>query len=188
MEIWRKIPNISEEYEVSNLGRVRRIGGTYQTTFYGQSITRSKPPKIFALRALSAKGYQRINLEGRVRQIHRIVALAFLPNPDGLPQINHKDGIKTNNKVENLEWCTNQDNRNHAVANGLHAKGPRPHIRKHGDVVAIRAHTMRNEGVPIRRIARELGIHPSSMRKIIKRNFIPSNDPPMAAALPGQHA
>lgn len=55
-------------------------------------------------------------------QAHRLVAKAFIPNPDGLPQVNHLDGDKKNNAVSNLQWCTNSVNHAHAMANGLKPK------------------------------------------------------------------
>lgn len=59
---------------------------------------------------------------GKDEKIHRVVAKCFLPNPDSLPQINHKDGNKLNNDVSNLEWCTQSENIKHAYDNGLMKK------------------------------------------------------------------
>ena len=88
-EIWKDEPGFPG-YQVSNAGRVR--------SFYR------------VLAPDSVKGYYRVRLyrNGRVYRIfiHRLVAMAFVPNPDGLPQINHKNEIKTDNRAENLEWCT----------------------------------------------------------------------------------
>lgn len=69
------------------------------------------------------KGYQRLTLyirrQPKGSTVHRLIATAFLPNPDNLPQVNHKDGDKQNNRLDNLEWISNRDNMHHAVDNDL---------------------------------------------------------------------
>ena len=72
---------------------------------------------------LNNKGYERVQLCGKFYFVHRLVAEKYIPNPDNLPQVNHIDGNKTNNNVNNLEWVSNQQNRDHAVKNGLHFQG-----------------------------------------------------------------
>lgn len=70
------------------------------------------------------KGYLRVELEGKGFCVHRLVALAFLPQIKGKTQVNHIDGRKDNNKVDNLEWCNNSENQKHAYKIGLHRISP----------------------------------------------------------------
>jgi hypothetical protein len=108
MEIWKFIEGYRSRYgryRVSNLGRVKNG--------IGNELRHHKHKKGYILIAMVKDG-----LNKRV-QIHRLVAIAFIPNPDNLPQVNHKDGDKLNNKVSNLQWCTNGFNMAHANANGL---------------------------------------------------------------------
>ena len=73
--------------------------------------------------------------------IHRVVAEAYLPNPDNLPTVNHKDGDKTNNNVSNLEWCSYADNNLHAIENGL-----RGDTRKYSEDLVLRVMTLVADG------------------------------------------
>lgn len=71
----------------------------------------------------NGKGYLRVKIEGKLRFVHRLVAEKYIPNPNNYEQVNHKDGNKINNCVDNLEWVSNQVNRDHAVKTGLHLQG-----------------------------------------------------------------
>lgn len=88
----------------------------YQITSWGRVFNR-KTGK-FVLQEINAKGYLRVDLyneQGKKHmKVHRLVAQAFLDNPDGKPQVNHKDGNKQNNSITNLEWVTNKENCEHA--------------------------------------------------------------------------
>jgi hypothetical protein len=114
-EQWLPIADFAA-YEVSNLGRVRRI----LPDCYG----RGGKGNILTIR-ITVHGYVDVLLsqEGRGhskhRVVHRLVAKAFILNPLNPPAVNHKDGIKTNNAVENLEWTTNKKNTRHAMELGL---------------------------------------------------------------------
>lgn len=107
MEHWKEIDWSEGCLEVSDEGRIR-------SNMRDGRILKASQDK---------KGYLRIHLTiNRKRhslKVHREVARAFLDNPDNLPQVNHKDGDKTNNAVSNLEWISNKDNAQHAIENGL---------------------------------------------------------------------
>ena len=104
-EIWRPIKGYEGLYEVSNLGRIKSLKRLVKK-WDGYRIV---PEKILTPRA-NNRGYLRINLckDGITKTFspHRLVAEAFIPNPDNLPCVNHKDENPLNNVVSNLEWCT----------------------------------------------------------------------------------
>lgn len=83
----------------------------------GRKWNRSHPNKIAG--NLDEKGYIRLWYEGRHQRAHRIIALKFIPNPDNKPEINHKNGIKHDNRLNNLEWCTTSENIQHSFDTGL---------------------------------------------------------------------
>ena len=93
----------------------------YEITREGEII--NKHTGHILLGQPNGKGYLRVSISGKLMFIHRLVAEKYIPNPNNYEQVNHKDGNKLNNNVDNLEWVTNQQNRNHAVENELHFMG-----------------------------------------------------------------
>jgi len=106
---------------VSSFGRFRRE--PFKTYLNGKE--RWNKEKIIEKFYLNRKGYCVINLKGKRHFVHRLVAKYFVLNKEEKAQVNHIDGNKLNNHVSNLEWVTNQENRNHAVSMGLIATGER---------------------------------------------------------------
>ena len=98
---------------------MKEIGNTgYYATEDG-NIINGKNGRVLKPYSDCSKGYVCVDIKGKKYKVHRLIAEAFLPNPEHKPQINHIDGDKTNNKISNLEWCTNSENAIHAIKNGL---------------------------------------------------------------------
>lgn len=100
-ETWKDVKGYEGKYEISNFGRIK----SYAQKSNGRIMDGY----------IDKKGYKTIHLydkpqHGKWYKIHRLVASAFIDNPDNLPQVNHKDEDKANNRVDNLEWCTNDYN------------------------------------------------------------------------------
>ena len=113
-EVWKDIQGYKGLYKVSNLGRVKHL--PYEYMFNNTKIIK----KEHMLKPYRNNcGYMLVSLSNhrRTKQffIHRLVASAFIPNPNNLPEVNHKDEDKTNNKVDNLEWCTRKYNMNYGT-------------------------------------------------------------------------
>ena len=111
MEIWKDIPGFEGLYQASNEGRIRSL--TRQVYNY------IKPGRILKSN-IKNSGYLYLSISNgnnkfKHANVHRLVALAFIPNPDSKPQVNHKDGNRLNNNVDNLEWCTAKENINHSL-------------------------------------------------------------------------
>lgn len=109
-EIWKDIKGYEGIYQVSNLGSVRSLE---RKIMHGDGKPYTVKEKMLKP-AITSHGYQSVHFSidnlAKIFKVHRLVAEAFIENPNNLPSINHKDEIKTNNAVENLEWCTVQYN------------------------------------------------------------------------------
>ena len=108
-EEWKDIPELDGDYQISNMGQVRRskisIGSGSHKTYVGKILKTE----------LDINGYERFRRQPKHLRfrVHRLVAEAFIPNPFGKPYVNHINGVKTDNRVKNLEWCTTEENNTH---------------------------------------------------------------------------
>lgn len=149
-EIWKDIKGYEGLYQVSNLGRVKRV--RTDRLLKGYKLT---------------GGYLGVNLYknsvGSTNKIHRLVAQAFIPNPENKPQVNHIDEDKTNNVVSNLEWMTATENNNHGTRN--------ERISKMQSIPIIATNLKTGESQEFYgscECARQLGLNQSSITDVLK--------------------
>lgn len=141
-EVWKDIEGFEGYYQVSNLGRVKSLE-RIRIANNGKSETAQFPvkEKILAI-SKQTQGYSQASLckDGTQKsyRLNRLVANAFIPNPDNKPEVNHIDGNKDNNCVDNLEWVTSVENIRHSWVNGLRKprKKPVQQLDDNGNVVA----------------------------------------------------
>lgn len=163
METWRSVQGFEGQYEVSDMGRVRRCA---------RQLTRSNghtyrvAEKVLA-QVYLPNGYKLVGLKvarktNRTRLVHRLVAAAFVSNPEDLPEVNHRDLNKENNCASNLEWCTGTGNMEHAAKRGRFHGRTNPNARfklqpEQVDDILRRLETG-EKGVDL---AKEFGVSPS---------------------------
>ena len=136
MEIWKDIEGYENHYQISNLGNVKSLSRKLKTK-HSFRVTKEMLLKV----TIDAYGYGVVCLSKEMKikrcRVHRLVAQAFISNMENKPHVNHIDGVKTNNYFGNLEWCTPQENINHAMATGL-TDGMNGSILTIGQVVEIK--------------------------------------------------
>lgn len=174
-EIWKDIPDWEGMYQISSIGNIRSLNRPVKARGDKISIKKGK-----ILKPLFDKdGYLHIGLykeqKGYFRRLHRLVALAFIPNPENKPLVNHLNGIKDDNRVENLEWCTQQRNMQHAHKTGLkvntHMFGEGCNFSKLNDeqILYIRASYDKKTN-SYKKLAEQFNVSASQISNIIRRN------------------
>lgn len=170
METWK---SILMHYEISTHGKLKSLERiVYHGTNY--KVKTIKPAKELKPE-ISNTGYYRIllSVNGKHKHylLHRLVAEAFLENPDNLPQVNHKNGNKLDNNVSNLEWCTSQENNKHAYKHGLNVPnvGEKSHASK---LKTTQVNEIRAKYIPFKytqyKLAKEYNVSRSCIQAIIE--------------------
>lgn len=171
-EIWNDVPEYEGVYKSSNLGRVKSLN---RIVFTKNGVSKRIKEKILKLGL--CEGYKVITLSKNNETIktgvHRVIALTFIPNPENKPCVNHINGIKDDNRVENLEWCTYAENERHSW-DVLHKKRPVGVLSNsckltEQKVLAIRRLHKINPKYNRKIISEKLGLHPVSLNDIHRR-------------------
>lgn len=157
-EIWKDVEGFERLYQVSNLGNVKSLANS-----------KTKSEKILKY-SLGRRGYCQVVLSKSnnkyYMRVHRLVAQAFIPNPENKPEVNHINGIRNDNRVENLEWCTQSENQIHAYRIGLQLSGENIGTSKlkNADIPIIRQ--MLTEGITQIEIAEKYNVAQSQISLI----------------------
>jgi|SRR5690554_810142 len=165
-EIWKDIPGFEGYYQASSLGRIKSVKRSVERRNNHKNGIWVYKSKIIKPR-LSTWGYYQVSLyteHGRNQPfVHRIIAFTFIENPRNKPQVNHKNGIKTDNRIENLEWCTHSENNKHAYDAGL-KKGITKRKYKLSDenVLYIR----KNKNITGKELAKKFNVSESAISNI----------------------
>lgn len=164
-ERWLPVVGYEGYYEVSDIGNVRRV-------LRPDSLGR--PRRCGVLRNALDRGYHRVSLSKNDKPkgfaVHRLVAAAFLgPPPSPAHVVNHKDGVKANNRPSNLEYLTSAENTRHAVRLGLHAAGDRHGMAKSSETQRDAICREWKQGMSITRLAAVSGLSETRVSRMVRR-------------------
>lgn len=161
-EIWKDIEGHKGVYQVSNFGRVK----SFKVSADGFIMKNGTDNNGYGIICLSNKNSRKTN------KIHRLVAIAFIPNSINKAEVNHINGIKNDNRIENLEWATSKENRRHALETGLAvcANGERCGTAKLNEVQVLEIRSKYSSTkTTLLKLGDEYGVSAKAIHKIINR-------------------
>jgi hypothetical protein len=165
MEVWKDIEGFEGLYQISNYGRVRSVDRYIIHKGKTSTWKQFKKGKIINP-VLDDKGYYIVRLKKDKKyhkKVHRLVAEHFLPRVEGKDYVNHKDGNKLNNHVDNLEWCTFLENIQHAYSMGLNTSNKPRRVQ----MLDLDGNVIR-EFYSLHEAAREVGAEPTNIAKVCR--------------------
>lgn len=155
MEIWKDVVGYEGFYQVSNFGNVKSLGNEF-----------SRKERFLKLSPQS-KGYLTVVLQKNSTRkmvlVHRIVAEYFVDNAESKVQVNHINGIKTDNRVENLEWVSHRENLDHAIKNNLTLKGEENRNSKLKDIDVVKIHSLLQKKTTIKELSESYNVSYSTI-------------------------
>jgi len=170
-DVWRDVSGFEDCYQISNNGKLKskdrmKVNGFGKCSYKGVILK----PRLY-------NGYYRFTLQrlNKRRQvfIHRLVAEAFITNPENKPEVNHINGIRHDNRVENLEWCTRSENQLHAYKIGLQTptiiQGERHHKARLSEKDVLEIRRLYEAGVGMTELSKMFNMNRGSIHHIIKR-------------------
>lgn len=172
IEEWKDIEGYEGYYQVSSFGNIRSLDRLidFPSRWHGGSMVKRIRKGHIMKPGSSPRGYSIASLSKlsvhKYYSVHRLVAMTFIPNPENKPQVNHINGIKTDNRVENLEWVTPSENIQHSVDTGLQPKPVKMPKKKlnYGKVRRIR-----ESNLGIGDLCKMFDITPKTVNRILSR-------------------
>ena len=171
-EVWKSVVGYEGLYQVSNLGNVKSLERIIK---YKENHSGLRKERILKTN-ITKGGYVHaticINKMNKTVKVHRLVAIAFIHNPENKPFVNHINGIKNDNRVENLEWCTAKENTIHAFKTKLSSgvKGERSHLSKLNYMQVCEIRDLNLNGIKRINIANKYNVSLSQINRIV--NYI----------------
>lgn len=169
-EIWKEVDGYDGNFHVSSFGRIKSL----KRHVFSGGKNRLRKERIICA-TLHRDGYIKCTIQSngnrKTYMVHRLVAKTFIPNPENKPQINHKNGVKSDNTVENLEWCNASENGIHSYKLGL-SKATHGELNWKSKLTKLQVIEIRNKYTgkhgEIVKMSREYNISASQIRRIVK--------------------